>query len=148
LLIDRVTREAATELVEHAARSHAFAGVQHHPDGLLIPSARSITQKKGRLAGAGKFGRRAKAAEVRVILALEERSGVGQQIRRQGQIARLARRVNFQPPVKIRRSFQNMIPARLPEAGDLPEHLHETGAAMHIFRRENKFRRRTVLTPA
>ena len=101
LSIDRVTMEAAADLVMQTARGHPLTGVQHHADRLVILESRAVVEQKRRFARAWKFWRAGEPPVFRIVFVLELSRGVVQQSWREHQgVGGFASRVVFQLPVQ------------------------------------------------
>src|SRR5262245_15860957 len=98
LRIDGVARETTAKLVVDAARRHAVARMDYHPNRLRIVETFRVAQQKLRLAGLWKLRRAAKAAIASVIRFFEKRTGAPQRVRRQQDIGRRDIRVGGLEP--------------------------------------------------
>ena len=129
--IDRVTREAAAQLIVDAARRHLVAGVQHHPHRLLIVMPRAVAQQEARMTGRGKFRRTTEPAVDRIVALLQLQPRVGQRrCVERGAVGGFARRHLRELRVEFDGGLQHFVGPCLPGLGDLLQHLEKTGPAI------------------
>src|SRR5262245_3418985 len=128
LLIGRIARKAATNLVVDAAGGHSLAGVQNHVDRFLIVKTHSIAEEKRRMTRRRKLGRGAKPAMDSVIAVLEFAAGVAQScIRQDDRVGILALREFLQTAMEFIRGAHQLVAALLPGFCDLLKDLEKTG---------------------